>query len=435
MLLWVLVIAMGALLNSALLAQSVPPAGGRLIINLEDALERAHRVNPLFQSAVIGSELAREDKIQARAALLPSLNYSNQYIYTQGNGTPSGIFVANDGVHVYNSQAVIHGDIFSPGKRAEYQRAQAADALARAKVEIARRGLAAAVVESYYGLIAAERKYAHAQQSVREARQFADITQKQEHGGEAAHADVVKAQILAEQRARETQEAELNVERSRIGLAVMIFPDFRQDFSVVDDFDSIPPLAELAAIRNLAMDHSPEVQAAQAALRQETLSISIARSALLPTLSFDYFYGIDANQFATYNHRNERNLGSVAQGSLNIPVFTWGAARSRVRQAELRREQAQIELGAAERQLLANLNSFYREAEIARAQLDSLRGSADLASESLRLTLLRYEAGEATALEVVDAQVTLTEARNAYDDGVTRYRVALASLQTLTGTF
>ncbi len=46
-----------------------------------------------------------------------------------------------------------------------------------------------------------------------------------------------------------------------------------------------------------------------------------------------------------------------------------------------------------------------------------LRNSADLAADSLRLTTLRYQAGEATALEVVDAQNTLTQARNNYRDG------------------
>ena len=41
--------------------------------------------------------------------------------------------------------------------------------------------------------------------------------------------------------------------------------------------------------------------------------------------------------------------------------------------------------------------------------------------------------GESTALEVVDAQNVLVQARNAYDDAQVRYRVALAELQTLTG--
>ena len=67
--------------------------------------------------------------------------------------------------------------------------------------------------------------------------------------------------------------------------------------------------------------------------------------------------------------------------------------------------------------------------------MDALRASSGLAGESLRLTTLRYQAGEATVLEVVDAQNTLTQARNAYDDGMLRYQLALAELQTLTGSF
>ena len=68
-------------------------------------------------------------------------------------------------------------------------------------------------------------------------------------------------------------------------------------------------------------------------------------------------------------------------------------------------------------------------------QLDVLRSSSELATDSLRLTTLRYQAGEATALEVVDAQNTLTMARNNYRDGQARYHIAIANLQTLTGSF
>ena len=57
----------------------------------------------------------------------------------------------------------------------------------------------------------------------------------------------------------------------------------------------------------------------------------------------------------------------------------------------------------------------------------------DLSAVSLRLTLERYGAGESDILEVVDAQSTLAQARNAYDDGLSRYQVALANLQSLTG--
>jgi outer membrane protein TolC len=120
---------------------------------------------------------------------------------------------------------------------------------------------------------------------------------------------------------------------------------------------------------------------------------------------------------------------------VNIPLWTWGAAQSKVRQAQLRQRQANLELSLAQRQLLANLNSFYGEAQLAQSQIDSLRGSLALSVESLRLTNLRYQSGEASALEVVDAQSTLAAARNAVDDGLSRYRIAVANLQTLTGNF
>jgi outer membrane protein TolC len=149
----------------------------------------------------------------------------------------------------------------------------------------------------------------------------------------------------------------------------------------------------------------------------------------------DYFYGINANVFGINGPDDRQNLGSVVQGTVTIPVWNWGATRSRVRQAELLQQQARYDLTFVQRQLQANINAFYLEAQAARAQIDSLRSSMDLATESLRLTVLRYQGGEATALEVADAQTTLVQARNAYDDGLARYRIALAQLQTLTGRF
>jgi outer membrane protein TolC len=151
-------------------------------------------------------------------------------------------------------------------------------------------------------------------------------------------------------------------------------------------------------------------------------------------LSLDYFYGIDANHFAVTTN-GVRNLGYSTVATLQIPIFSWGADRSRLKQAELRRDQSHVELKFAQRQLLSHLRQFYSEAETARSEMESLASSAEMAADSLRLTTMRYQAGEASVLEVVDAQNTLTLARNAYDDGQSRYRVAIANLETLTGNF
>jgi outer membrane protein TolC len=184
----------------------------------------------------------------------------------------------------------------------------------------------------------------------------------------------------------------------------------------------------------LAKGKSPDLRAAEENLRQEQYGVSIARSAYLPSLSFDYFFGINANQFAAHDPEGINHLGSSAQATLNIPVWDWLSTRSKVRQADMRRQQAQLDLELTQKQLISSLHSLYLEAQSSLAQIDSLRNSMQVAAESLRLTILRYEAGEISVLEVVDAQSTLADARNAYDDGLSRYRLAIASIQTLTGT-
>jgi outer membrane protein TolC len=416
-------------------ARAQAPAGVTLQLTLADAMERARANGPLVLAATNAAQIAHEDTVQAKAALLPTANWFNQFIYTQPNGSPSGVFVPNDGPHVYYNQANVHGDLYAPGKRAEVHRAEAAEAVARAKADIAVRGLFATVVQYFYALVAAARKYTNAQQSQREAEQFLDISQKLEQGGEVAHSDVVTSEILVEQRRRDTQDASLAVEKARLGVAVLLFPEFRQDFSVTDDLETATTLPDFQRIQSLAGSNNPDIRAAQAAVQQQEFEIKSARSALYPTLSLDYFFGIEANQYALHDYQGRNNLGSVAQATLNVPLWTWGATRSKIRQSELRLRQAQTELSLTQRELLANLNSFYQEADLASMQIASLRHSLDLSNESLRLTLLRYQAGEVTVLEVKDAQTTLTQARNAADDGLVRYRVAIASLQTLTGAF
>jgi outer membrane protein TolC len=331
--------------------------------------------------------------------------------------------------------AAVHGDVFNPAMRAEYRKAMAAEAMAKAKSDLAARGLIATVVGDFYAMAVAERKLHNAGLSVRDAQQFLDLTDKQEKGGEVAHADTVKAQLQLNDRKRDEQEAQLALDKARIGFAVLLFPDYQSNFTVVDDLDTLAALPAYGEIQTLAGRNSPDIRAAQATVLQQDYEKRSARAEMLPAISMDYFFGLSANQFALHNPEGQNLLGSVVQAQLTIPLWTWGAARSKVKEAELKLEQARNDLSFTQRQLLSNLDAFYREAGMARAQLASLHDSVDLSQRSLDLTLLRYQAGEVSALEVVDAQNTARDARNAMDDGLARYRVAVANLQTLTGAF
>ena len=417
-------------------------ASSPLPITLEDAIRRAQANEPGFAAALAESRASALDRSIARAALLPSAVYHNQVLYTQPNGQsnaagqtgtqPAPRFIANNAVHEYASQAVVT-ETLGIRQLADLQLASANAARAAAELEVTRRGLVAGVVSLYFGVGAAERKLAIAERASAEAASFTTLTRQREQAREAAHADVVKAQLQQQQRERERADARLAAERARLELGVLLFPDPRTQFSTSAP-SAISPLPSRSEVEALATRGNPELSSALASLRASNAEVLAARAAFFPDLGLNFNYGIDAPQFARNGPDGVRNLGYSAAATIDIPIWDWFSTQHRVRQSLIRRDAQRVLLTATQRRLVANLDEIYAEAVTARDQLDSLDLSARTAAESLRLTKLRYTNGEATVLEVVDAQGALTSAENAREDGAVRYRTALASLQTLTGS-
>jgi outer membrane protein TolC len=420
--------------------QTGPP----VTITLADALQRAQKNDAQFLSAGSDQRSAREDRLQARDARLPQFSARSEYLGTQGNGiTPNGRFVTQDGVHVYREWAVLHQEFSANTLMGlDYKHAAAAEAIATAKAEIARRGLTVTVTKTFYALVVAQRKYATAQQALDQTRRFFQLTQDTERAGQAAHSDVIKAEIQYQQQEAAFEEATLGMEDARLDLSVLIFPTLDENFTAVDDLDAPRPLPTFGEAQQLAGQMNPDIRVAMETLRQADLGVTGAKSAFLPVVSFDPVWGLEANCVATncvYTAIPEAGktptLGYFITASLTLPVWDWGSLRSKLRQADLKQQQAQVELSQTQRRTLSELYAAYNESLVARNAVDKLRQTADLAAESLRLVNLRYQAGSSPALEVVDAQTTLITTRNAYDDAQVRYRVALATLQTFTGNF
>jgi outer membrane protein TolC len=414
-------------------------------ITLEDAIARAKSNEPAFAAAVAANKVAALDHSLARSALLPNVVYHNQYLYTQpahgptqsANASVSATtsaprFIANNSVHEYTSQGVVTETI-GVQQITAVARGSAAASIASAELEMARRGLVVTVVGLYYSALAADHKMAVAQRASNEANSFIELTQHREDAREAAHADVVKAQLQQQQRERDFADAKLQSEKARLDLAVLLFPDPHTTYTLVD-FTGPPPLASREELEAVAAQNNAELKSALASMHAANLDVTAARAAYLPDLGLNFNYGIDAPEFAVHGPDGSRNLGYSATATLDIPVWDWLATHDRIKQKTAMRDLAKVSLTATQRRLIAQLDEFYAEASVARDQLPSFDQSASTARESLRLVRLRYSAGESTVLEVVDAQNSLYAAESAREDGILRYQTALANLQILTGT-
>jgi outer membrane protein TolC len=449
-----LLASFGGASHSIVLAQSTDATPGNTAspspapITLEQAIVLARTNEPGFAAAAAASRASNLDRSIARAALLPGVTYHNQFLYTQAATGPTGSanasasapsvtseprFIANNAVHEYTSQGVV-SETVGLQQITAVSRADATAAVASAELEIARRGLTATVVTLFYGSITADHKVAVAQRAAQEAADFTKLTQQRESAREAAHADVVKAELQQQQRDRDVADALLQQQKSHLELAILLFPDPRSPFTLAATAD-VPSLAPRADVEAAAAHSNPELRSALGSLRVRNLDVTAARAAYLPDLGLSFAYGIDADHFASREGNGVRNLGYSATATLDIPLWDWLSTQHKVQQAKIFRDAAQTALSATQRRLIAQLDESYAEAATSRDQLKSLDQSVDTARESLRLTNLRYAAGEATAFEVVDTQNSLTSMELAREDGVVRYETALANLQLLTGTF
>ena len=422
-------------------AQSVPDQTSS-DISVGEAIRRAEANEPLFAVAAARNRTTQLERQDARAALLPTASYHNQFLFTQSNksqaittqgGTSQSlpVFIANNAVHEYYSQGVVN-EAVGLAQIGAVRLADANAAIVAAEFEIVRRGLVATVVSLYYSVSASGEKVAISQRALSEADRFVDVTQKREAAREAAHADVIKAQLQQQGRQRELADATVAAGRAKLELGVLLFADPGSVYTLAPS-DAPPVLPDRASIDAAARASNPELRSALASLQASRAQTFAAQAALLPDLALNFTYGIDAPQFARYGPDGSKNLGYSAAATLDIPVWDWLTTERRIRETRIRSDAAKVVLTAAQRRLVANLAEFYAEADVASQQLASLDASVTAARESLRLTNLRYVDGEATVLEIVDAQNTLISAEMAQVDGGVRYRLALAQLQTLTG--
>src|SRR5689334_4347278 len=75
-----------------------------IVITFADALQRARKLDTTYRTALTDAGIAHEDHVQARAALLPNVSANTEYLYTQGNGTSTPRYIANNAVHEYAAQ-------------------------------------------------------------------------------------------------------------------------------------------------------------------------------------------------------------------------------------------------------------------------------------------------------------------------------------------
>jgi outer membrane protein TolC len=407
-------------------------------LTLDEALRLANAQASTFQQAGLNEQIGAEDVKQAQAAFLPKVSAPLSYLYTspalgQPPGTPRvPSYIANNAVSEYQAYVNVAGDFDIAGKlSATLAKNRALLAAAHAGTEVAKRALAQAVLETYYGLALAIAQRTAAEGNLAAAEEFEHITSLLLSGGEIAPVDLTRAHLQTIARRDELERARANEDVAAGSLRVLVGFDFTRPISTTDLALVLPNDDEFQQFNPGDIPRRPEFAQLEAQLRAATQDIKIARADRLPALSYSVNGGFDTDSLK--GPRIKEHSGVSAAVSLTIPIFDWGATRSRERQARLRVQLAENERTVALRGFTQQFYAARSQAASAAERVRLAREGVLQAQDNLAASIARYRAGEAQIIEVTDAQTMLVTQRTALYQALCDYQTALGRLRQATG--
>lgn len=392
-----------------------------------------------FKQSELNEQIAEQDFIQAKKAFLPKVSANPTLIYntpTLGavpTGTPRPpSFLGSNAITEYQGLVTVSGEIDTSGRlQANRRRALFLLQAAKAGTETARRNLVNATDEAYLTLawVTAQRNSAEA--NLNSAQEFEKLTKLLVDGGEIAPVDSLRAQVQTNSRRDELEQAKTNERIAADNLRVYLGFDSSREIAVSDLQTLVPDPNELAQFSIGDVLNRPELQQIQAETNAAKEDVKIAKAERKP----QFTYSVDGG-FVSDSLRPNRigsTTGVRATIGVTIPLFDWGASKSRQKQADLRAQISENSRLFTERQLTAQFNSNLTQAKSAGSRIRTLAENFRNVEKILEVAILRYKSGETQIIEVTDAQNQTVIQRNALLQAIYDYRIAVSRLRLATG--
>jgi outer membrane protein len=291
------------------------------------------------------------------------------------------------------------------------------------------------VRSAYYRARLAQELVSISHAALEQGERFLRSERLRRDAGTGSELDVLRAEVSVANLRPQLIEAENSAEVATLDLKRLIDVPLDRDVALTTPLDVPTTLADVdsaAAITDrLSRRASIEAQERQVAIREA--QVRIARSAYFPTLSLSLNFGgqIFPSQVFRLDEPWRRDI--FASLSLSMPIFNGLRTRSEVAQAQVAVEQERLRLAQLRESVQLSYERARGERERARSSIAARQLTVTQAQRVYDLTVLRYEQGLASQLEVSDARLSLLQARTNLAQAVADFHIANATLARAIG--
>ena len=472
-------------------AQSVPSS-----LSLAEAMELARLNNPTFLASRNDVTVADWDVKSAYGAWFPSASVSGGLGWQgQGEQVLAGALTASQfglgNLPDYYSSSWRAGINWSFDGRTLFapSQAKASRDATEARVLEAQIAMETEVTRLYLDVLRQDESVVLGEQQLERANFNLRLAQAQADVGTATLLDVRQAEVQVGRAEVAVLVAQNNRATARLRLLQQIGVDPAQDVSLTSTFQLEEPVYDADALFEEALQLNPTLLALRESRAASGVGVKMARSAYFPSLNLsagisgfareasdpsfliaqaqagvasqvaqcestnelysrlaDPLPMQDCSQYVFTDAQREAIIDSnnavpfdftrqppSASLSVSIPIFQGLSRQRNLEAARVQEEDLRLQLRSQEIALRASLSASLGQVSTAYAAARIEERNVELADEQLRLARERYQIGEISFVELVDAETVKAEADRDLVAAVYAYHDAVTSLEAALG--
>lgn len=399
---------------------------------LKSLIQTALTNNYDLRAAIARVEQSRQVAAQARSQFFPAVGYSVGA--SDGRNEFVGVVSPNGGV----TQGSFAGVLNATWEADVWGRIRRLNESARAQylaTEEARRGvmltLVSDVAQSYFELLGLELQLQIAKESTVSFEQTLKLFTQKYEGGAASKLDTARAQAALSITAANIPEIERQIAIKENQISILIGANPASVAHKSKLLDEVIPPDVPAGLPSALLERRPDIISLEQQVRSANAQIGVATAAFFPQIGLTALLGHASTPLSTISS-GAGNLWSIA-GNVAGPIYEGGALRAQKRQAVAFWEQTKAQY---EQTVLGAFRDV-SNALVSRQKYDAVRADQQQAvaayEESVKLALLRYNAGKASYYEVLEAQQQLYPAQNQLAQTEINRRVVIVQLYLALG--
>ena len=401
----------------------------RKLWTLQECIEYAMQNNITLQRSKLQLQSSKEDVLQSKAALLPSLNASTSHNLAYRPWQNTGMTTVTNGTvntkvdkTSYNGSYGLNASwtVWNGNRNHNQVKLnRLSEEQAELEIQETANSIQEKIAQLYVQALYLTEAVKVNEESLKTSKLNEDRGREMVEVGKMSKADL--AQLTAQ---RSTDEynivsAQTQVRNCKLQLKQLLEITGDEEFDIADpsiiattDELALEDVPSLMSVYEQALAIRPEIQSAEMAIKSSDVSIDIAKAGRMPTVSLSASAGTSTNSLANngWGDQMKFNFNSGAGVNVSVPIFDQRQTKSNVNKARIQRENNVLALQDQQKQLYQTIENYWLDATNNQQKFRAAQVTVESEKQSYELLQEKFNVGLTNIVELMTGKDRLLAA-------------------------